>query len=477
MDQINQFIANDAAAKAAVQALTDAGGQVYVVGGAVRDAVLDAPVKDVDLMCAGLTGDQIEAALSPVGKLNFTGKDFGVYRLRVGNDEVEIALPRTEQSTGAGHKDFDVTADPYLDPEQDLYRRDFTGNAMAYNPASGELLDPSGGQQDLQNGDLKLVNPNAFKEDPLRIVRGLVASARFGLQPDPELVQSMKDNAQGIRDLPGERIQMELDKLLSANDPATAIELAAETGVLDYMAPELSSTVGFDQQNPHHNLDVFDHTMQVLRAMTKFSNDPDMRLAALFHDSGKPDSFWRDESKPEGDGGHFYKNIDSDGNVQGQDHEDVGADLANAFMTRLRYPNARRDRVVTLIKNHMFPYFKTPKAARKFLAKLDNDPKMAFDLLTLREADASGKLDGTVSEYDRKNIDLDRQLLQNVIDEGSALTVRDLAVNGHDLASLGLVGPQIGQAQKRLLEAVLENPELNDRDTLMGLAKQWVTNS
>jgi len=473
MEQIQQFIAGDQAATAAVQALTQAGGQVYVVGGAVRDAVLDKPVKDVDLMVTGLTDSQIESALSPVGKLNFTGKDFGVYRLRVGDDEVEIALPRTEQSTGSGHKDFDVTADPYLDPSVDLYRRDFTGNAMAYNATTGELLDPHGGQEDLQNGDLKLVNPQAFEDDPLRIVRALVANARFGLQPDQNLIDSMKQNAQEIRHLPGERIQMEMDKLMSAADPASAIQIAADTGLLDYLAPELSSTIGFDQMNPHHDLDVFSHTMQVLRAMTRLSNDPDMRLAALFHDSGKPDSFWHDETAPDGGGGHFYKKKLDDGSFIGQDHDEVGADLVNAFMERLRYPNNRRERVVTLVRNHMFPYFSSTKGARKFLANLGNDPKMAFDLLTLREADASGKTDNTPNDFDRESIDKCYAALQQILDNNEPTSVRDLALGGRDLMALGLVGPEIGQMQKKLLADILEDPSLNTPETLTQLVNEY----
>jgi tRNA nucleotidyltransferase (CCA-adding enzyme) len=491
MEQIQQFIGNDQAATAAVQALTQAGGRVFVVGGAVRDAVLNKPVKDVDLMCAGLTDDQIEAALAPVGKLNFTGKDFGVYRLRVGDDEVEIALPRTERSTGSGHKDFDVTADPFLDPSVDLSRRDFTGNAMAFDPNTNELLDPHGGQADLENGDLKLVNPQAFKDDPLRIVRALVANARFGLQPDQELIDSMQRNAQAIRHLPGERIQMELDKLLSAADPASAIHIAAQTGVLDYMAPELSATIGFDQMNPHHDLDVFSHTMEVLRAMTKLSNDPDMRLAALFHDSGKPESFWRDETAPEGGGGHFYKKkldkkkpedkllIDKmnlkDGDFLGEDHEDVGARLVDSFMQRLRYPNARRERVVFLVQNHMWKYFSSEKGARKFLAACNNDIKVAFDLLTIRKADSAGKIDGQMSDFDAEEIQKAETLLRTVIDNQDATSVRDLALNGRDLMELGLRGPEIGQTQRRLLNAVIDNPELNTKDALSGLVRAWTT--
>lgn len=462
----------DPSAKAATDALTAAGGQVYIVGGAVRDAVLGRNPKDVDLMVSGLTEDQITQALSPLGKLNFTGAQFGVFRFRQGdNPEVEIALPRTERSTGPAYTDFEVTTDPFLPIDEDLRRRDFTGNAMAYAPVTQELVDPYGGADDLGNSQLRLVNPDAFRDDPLRVVRALVANARFGLEPDDELRQALADNAHRIKNLPGERIQMELDKLLSGTDPAEALQLAEESGIIDYLIPELSSAIGFDQMNPHHDLDVFSHTLQVLRRMSDLSNDPDLRLAALLHDSGKPASFWRDEEAPEGGGGHFYKKIDDDGTVHGDDHEVVGAELADAFMRRLRYPNERRERVVDLIRNHMFPYFDSTRGARKLLASLGGDVNTAFDLLKLREADASGKASGGMSEFDTASIARARELLQQALNEESATTVKDLAVNGHDMMELGLEREEIGQKLKELLELVVENPELNERDTLLELAR------
>jgi tRNA nucleotidyltransferase (CCA-adding enzyme) len=467
-ETLSGLLEGDAAAKTAADALTAAGGQVFIVGGAVRDAVLGTNPKDIDLMCAGLSDEQIEAALNPLGKLDFTGKQFGVFRFRKGNDEVEIALPRTEQSTGTGHKDFNVTADPYLDPSVDLSRRDFTGNAMAYNIGTGEFLDPHGGADDLRASRLRLVNDNAFVDDPLRIVRALVAQARFGLEPDEKVIQSMRDNAHRIRHLPGERIQMELDKLLAGKNPAQAMSIAAETGLLDYMAPELSAAVGFDQQNPHHDLDVYSHTMKVLSKMSELTNDPDLRLAALFHDSGKPESFWRDETHPEGSGGHFYKKILPDGTELGADHEEVGADLAEQFMLRLRYPTKRIERVKMLISNHMFPYFSNLKGARKFLKNLDGDVKAAFDLLNLREADASGKRDGSMSEYDVKMLDKARTLIQEVVDQGNAMTIKDLAIGGRDLIELGIKpGPEMGTLLSHLLDLVIESPELNNRDDLI----------
>lgn len=471
---IQQAIANDPAAQVVVDVLTAAGGTVYVVGGAVRDAVLGKDPKDVDFMVTGLTGDQIEQTLKPLGPVNLTGKDFGVYRFRQGDHEVEIALPRTERSTGSGHKDFAVQTDPFMAPEDDLYRRDFTVNAMGYDPLNDTLLDPFGGMDDANNGRLRLVNPDAFKDDPLRIVRALVAQARHGLEPEQDVLESIAANAHRLRHLPGERVQMELDKLLGASDPVRALEIAAESGLLDYLAPELSATVGFDQRNPHHDLDVFSHTMQVLGAMAKLTDDPDMRLAALFHDSGKPDSFWLDEGAPEGGGGHFYKKVLDDGTEIGGDHEEVGADLADAFMRRLKYPNDRRERVVTLVRNHMFPYFNSSKGARKFLNALNGDEKMARDLLLLRMSDASGKKGGQMSEYDQAQIETAMTLLDEVMNSDQAFTIKNLAVNGHDMMQLGLKGPMVGQALKKLLDLVIDNPELNTRDQLLAIVRDGV---
>jgi len=479
MTPIETAIQGEPAASMAIRALNQAGGRVFVVGGAVRDAILGHAPKDVDLMVQGLDGDAIENALKGLGRLDFTGKQFGVYRFKSGTSEVEIALPRTEVSTGPGHQDFQVTTDPNLDPEQDLARRDFTGNAMAYEPATGQLIDPYGGAEDLKNGTLSLVNDKAFEDDPLRVVRALVANARFGLEPDEQLKQSLADNAQKIKHLPGERIQAELDKLLSAPDPAKTISLAEQSGLIPYLFPELEAAVGFDQHNPHHDMNVFDHTLSVLKKMSTLSNDPDMRLAALFHDSGKPESYWNDENHGGNGGGHFYKKVLHDGTVIGADHEDVGARNVRAFMTRMRYPKDRIDRVEKLIKFHMWNYFNSEKGARKFLRALDGDTKMAFDLLAIREADSSGKRDGEPNNYDREMIDKDRQLLQDVIaghdaGEQHAFTIKDLAVNGHDLISLGLKGPEIGKTLNYLLDLVIDHPALNEKETLMKVVDEGV---
>ena len=468
---LQSMLANDAAASAAFDALTQAGGQVYIVGGAVRDAALGNNPKDIDLMCAGLTGEQIEQALGTVGRVDYTGKAFGVYRLRRGADDVEIAMPRTEQSTGVGHTDFEVNADPNIPIETDLGRRDFTVNAMAYDPVSDQIIDPHSGQEHAATGRLSLVNPNAFEDDPLRVVRALTAVSKHGLVPDDEIRQSMEQHASSLNHLPGERIQMEMDKLLSGKNPAEALELAYQTGVMDYLAPELIAMRGFDQKNPHHDLHVDQHTLAALDKMTKLTSDPDLRLAILFHDSGKPDSFWQDESKGPNGGGHFYRHVTDDGTVLGKDHQDVGAELARSFMERNRYPKARIDRVEKLIQMHMFPYIKTEKAARKFLREA-GDPKTAMDLLKIREADSSGKNEKTESTFDKQAREKSESLLRQVIEKEQATSIRDLAIGGKDLIDAGIKpGPEMGRILNTLLERVIDNPELNTKDALLGMAQ------
>jgi tRNA nucleotidyltransferase (CCA-adding enzyme) len=465
---LRTLLAEDPAASQAAEALNAAGGDTYIVGGAVRDTVLGKLPKDIDLLVSGLTQGAIEKVLSSLpGHATFAGKNFGVYHYHVGNDTVEIAMPRTETPTGGGgHKDFDIRTDSNLSVEEDMARRDFTANAMAYDTKNDTIIDPFNGEEDIKNKTLRLISDQSFRDDPLRIVRALVSYSTHGLEPDEYTLDQMEENAARIRTLPTERIQMELDKLLSGTNPAGAFELAWETGILDYICPELSAAMGVSQHNIHHDLDVGDHTLAVLDYISKLTSDPDLRLAALLHDLGKPDTLWMDEQG----NGHFYQNPDIPGS---ENHEDVGADIAYNFMTRLHYPNARIQKVVNLVQHHMFPYFNTEAGARKLLNKVNGDTDLAQGLMDLREADSHGKRDGGISDFDQNQIDLGRGLLQNVINKQQAITTKDLAINGHDLMQVGITpGPQMGVILNQLLQEVIENPEKNTRDGLLEEVKE-----
>lgn len=465
---VMQALQADPAARQAYEVLSRAGGHVYAVGGAVRDAMLGKAPKDIDLMVVGLPADQVEATLSTLGRVDITGKAFGVFRIRIGDSEVEIALPRSEQSTGVGHTDFAVNADHTLTPEEDLLRRDFTANAMALHLDTGELLDPFNGRGDLTTGTLRTVSPQSFQDDPLRIMRALVAQARHGLTPDEDTLAQMREHADKIRHLPGERIQMELDKLLSAADPVRALEIADDADVLDHMIPEVAVTMGFEQNNAHHDLDVGRHLFAVLNHMANISDDPDLRLAALLHDVGKPDSYWEDEQGR----GHFYEHKDY---PNSQDHDKLGAQYADALMRRLKYPTTRIERVKKLIEMHMFPAFTNTKGARKFLQRAGSE-KMAWDLLRLRMADHSGKsaMGGGMGASEQAAVNQMMELLSDVLDDDTtAVSVKDLAINGKDLLSIGVPqGPQMGEILNELLELVVADPTRNDREELLGLARQ-----
>lgn len=453
-------VAQDPAASLATRALQQAGGRVFAVGGAVRDAVMGKEPKDIDLMVQGIPGEKVQQTLEALpGRVDYTGKDFGVFRFRNTGDEVEIALPRRERSTGDSHKDFDVQADHTLTPEQDLYRRDFTANAMAVDLATGQLLDPYNGVSDIDKGALRTVHEHALAEDPLRVVRALVAHGKHGLHPDEHTRSQMVQNAASLTHLPQERIQAELDKLMASSDPAAAIRLAHETGALKYILPEVDDAFGYDQNNPHHEQELGEHLLSVLDRTAQVSDDPDVRMAALLHDIGKPNSAWVD---PETGKNHFYHGP----NGEGANHEDLGAQMTKDRLDHLRYPKDRTQRVTDLVQHHMFAPFVTTRGARRFLNKVGDH---ADDLMDIRWADQGGKSKHPDPD-NLSDVDTQRQLLEQTRQEEAPTQLSQLAINGNDLIQMGMKpGPEIGATLKRLTDAVIDDPSLNSRDILLGM--------
>lgn len=462
--RVQEIARQDPAAAKAAEVLLPI-GELYIVGGAPRDVALGKTPKDIDLMVRLIDGDTIMRELSKVdgGQVFLTGKQFPVYRFKYKGSEVEIALPRIEEKSGEGNKDWKIVSDPSIPVEKDLERRDFTANAIAVNFATGAVHDPFGGIEDIQKGQIRTVTPSSFRDDSSRTLRALTQMAKHGLIPDDTTKEQMRQYAEYLNKVPGELLQAELTKILKAGNPHAAIRLAYETGVLDHFLPEVAATFGFDQANPHHQLELGDHMLQVLENILESSDDPDLRLAALLHDIGKPASQWLDEQGV----GHYYKSKLPNGEFIGQDHEDVGAQMAIDRLNALRFPSDRRDQVAFYIQNHMFPAFSNLKGARKFL-QMAGSYDNAMNLLALREADQGGKGNGDGSQ----DVDLMRMLVTQVYDEGQAFSLKDLAINGRDVIdATGVQGPEVGRKLNALLEAVLENPELNNRETLLELVK------
>src|SRR5437868_3879015 len=256
----------------------------YLVGGAVRDELLGIDSKDADFLVPGLDTDGLKRALEPHGRVEdlvVAGRLVGV-RLhpsdkavrRLAPAGIEFAPPRKEVSTGPGRHDFEIVADPSLSVEDDMRRRDFTVNAMARRLATGDLVDPVGGQKDLEAHVLRTVSPTSFAEDPLRLVRALRFVSQLGFQPDDSTVRQMRDEAKSVRLVSGERIggglaadgMGELSKLLLGAEPARALRLARDTGVLVELLPEFERAVGFDQESRYHDLTVDEHTFAVVQA-------------------------------------------------------------------------------------------------------------------------------------------------------------------------------------------------------------------
>jgi tRNA nucleotidyltransferase/poly(A) polymerase len=341
---------------------------------------------------------------------------------------IEFAPPRAERSTGPGRHDFVIVADPSLSIEDDMARRDFTVNAIAKRLDTGELVDPFNGAEDLRNGVLRAVSGRSFAEDPLRIVRGLRLVSQRGLTPDAPTLQQMRDEAGNVRLVSGERLGDELANVLMGAQPAQALRLARDTGVLAVLLPELDA--GLDA-----------HTFTVVQAAADAGASLAVRLAALLHDSGKT-------SAPL------------------EQHAARGAELADEALGRLRYPVRLRTYVVRLIRAHAFHLeVIDDRFARRFLR--EHGDELALDLVTHKQADLTGK---GRPDYEQAVQRL-RQLLEQERTQPHRLA--DLAVDGSDLIELGYgEGPELGRALDSLLDAVVDDPSLNTREQLLARARR-----
>jgi tRNA nucleotidyltransferase (CCA-adding enzyme) len=374
-------------------------------------------------------------------------------------------------STGPGRHDFEIVADPTLSVEGDMRRRDFTINAIARRLSTGEIVDPLGGREDIERRVLRTVSPSSFAEDPLRLVRALRFVSQLGFDLDATTLQQMRNEAKSIRLVSGERVggglaadgMGELSKLLLGREPARALRLARDTGVLVELLPEFERAIGFDQESRYHSLTVDEHTFEVVQAAADQKYSLAVRLAALFHDLGKPYVAWRGA-----DGRlHYYAKP----GFSNRSHEQVGCELAQTALSRLRYPNALRSRVLRIIRHHMFQLGNgDAHRARRFLAK--HGDEVAFELVDHKEADYRGKPseDGGPPVEDIERLDDFRRMLRRERAEPHRLA--DLAVDGNDLIELGFKpGPELGHALRDLLRQVVDEPALNSRPVLLGRAR------
>lgn len=423
-----------------IHTLERAGYEAYAVGGCVRDSLLGKTPGDYDL-CTNATPEQT-ASLFHKFTLVRSGEKHGTIGVVMNGQVFEITTFRTEggyqDSRHPGWVRF-VSA-----LQEDLARRDFTVNAMAYNPKTG-YIDPFGGQQDLANRVLRTVGEprERFAEDALRILRGVRFAVRFRLTPESATLQAMKELAPLMDKLARERVFDELCKLLPL---LTTEDMLVYADILAQAVPALQPCIGFEQRNPHHCYDVYTHTAHVVEQV---SGELALRWAALLHDCGKPDCFHLDENGR----GHFHG------------HAKISAQLAEQALLQLKAPTALRERVCFLIAHHMTPLVPDRKLLRKRLGKYGQ--QALLQLLELQQADFGGK--GT-TESDTALSDI-AAIVQEILSEEPCLTVHDLKINGNDLQKLGFsAGPDIGNCLSCLLEMVQSEELLNEKQVLSAAA-------
>ena len=434
--------------RSCMDALEADGYSVYAVGGCVRDWLLGLTPHDFDL-CTSALPEQMQQVFSE-RELVLAGLKHGTVGVICPGGVVEITTYRTEGGyTDSRHPDWVRFVDQV---EEDLARRDFTVNAMAWSPSRG-LKDPFGGANDMKQGILRAVgNPQQrFREDALRILRGARFAARFRMQPEQKTYEAMIQLAPLMDGLARERVWSELCKLLLV---ATDEDLLRYEPIITQVIPELKPAVGLDQHSRHHAYDLYTHIAYVTANVPK---ELSVRWAALLHDVGKPGTFTRDEQG----NGHFYG------------HAQEGAKLADQILHRLKAPTDLREQVVELVEQHMTPLLPQRKVMRRRLSRLGVETVRR--LLELQEADMGSKGTGLHPEETEHFHQL-RVLMDRLLEEDACLTLRDLAVNGRDLMQLGIpAGKELGKCLQSLLDAVLDEVLPNEKAPLLEAAKHFLS--
>jgi tRNA nucleotidyltransferase (CCA-adding enzyme) len=433
--------------------------ELYEVGGSLRDELLGREPKDVDFLVRGHDVEELLALCrryARADELRVAGRLVGVrfWPSWGPREGIEIVPPRRETPilegqpgyTGNPHTDFRIEPDPELPVRDDLERRDFTINAMARDVHTEEWIDPFGGRDDLRARRLRAVHPTAFRDDPLRILRGIARCSLDGLEPDGATRELMTTAAPRIAELSAERVREELERTFSGAGVANALRLARDAGALAVAVPEWAACIGLEQQSATQAYTLDEHILHVLDAAVADGAGREQRLAAFWHDVGKPHARG---ARP---------------------HAEAGSRITRGALRRLTYDNDTVATVSELVREHSYPEDREPSAhaARVFLARVGRE--RARDLLALRRWDRRGR-GVTIPPAEVAA----RELFEALVEQewGQPVALADLAVRGDDLMAAGLrEGPEIGETLRRLLAAVVDEPSLNERAALLRLAAE-----
>jgi tRNA nucleotidyltransferase (CCA-adding enzyme) len=444
------------AAVVIARVVREAGGRALIVGGWVRDRLMGHPSKDIDVEVFGIDAGRLKEILQRFGNVNTVGESFTVYK--VGG--LDVSIPRRESKTGRGHKGFSVTGDPALSYEDAARRRDFTINAISWDPLTGEYVDPFDGRGDIERRVLRAVDASTFADDSLRVLRAIQFAARFEFSVDP----ATRDLCRGLSldDLPAERIWGEIEKLLlRARQPSIGFALALELGVIERLFPELDALVGCPQEPEWHpEGDVWIHTLLVIDEARKRIDDLEypqqvaVMLGAVCHDLGKPPT-----------------TAFIDGRIRSLDHEEEGIPPSSALLDRLNVHSLQgydvRREVLGMVANHLKPgmFCKAQPpvgdgAFRRLAQKVD------LELLArVARADCEGRGGG----FDCSAMDW---FVQRARELGVEHAPPEPLVKGRHLVELGVApGPALGEVLRHVYERQLDG-SVADFDSAFALARE-----
>lgn len=422
----------------------DNGYEAYIVGGSVRDSIIGTCLpKDYDITTNALP----EEIIKLFDKTVPTGIKHGTVTVMINGEGYEVTTYRIDGEYLDNRRPECVTFVSSL--KEDLARRDFTINALAFNDDKG-IVDYFNGTKDLDDKIIRAVGEPSkrFKEDALRMLRAIRFSAKLSFDIEEKTLDAIKTNAHLILNVSNERIRDELCKILLSNNTTKALKLLEESNLLKFILPELQVTVGFNQQNPHHDKDIFKHTLAVIE---KCPQEVNLRVAGLLHDIAKPTCFSIDMEGI----GHFYG------------HDKKGVIISEQILRRLKFDNESINEITILVGEHMNILSKpTDTSVKRLINRVGVD--LINDLFVLQKADALGS---RFPEIRLNQINRVEEKAIAILKSKVPLSIKDLEVNGKDLMREFSIKPgkDIGNKLKFLLEKVLENPELNTKEKLLAI--------
>ena len=447
MNRTNSF---KKASETAVKMLKDCGFEAFLIGGSVRDYIMGMPIGDIDITTSA-TPTEVEEVFKDFRVIE-TGIKHGTVTVLIDSEPIEITTYRSESTYSDNRHPDNVTFSKTL--KDDVVRRDFTMNAIAFDFKDG-FVDLVDGMNDINNRLIRCIGDaeTRFREDALRILRALRFSAVLGFSIDENTALAIHKCKDLLKNISAERIQIEFSKLICGKNAYNVLQEYAD--VICVFIPEIEESIGFEQINRHHIYDVYTHS---LKALEQSKNELHIRLTLFLHDIGKP----------------FVAHFDEKGEQHYYSHPKKSAELTEKILTRLRFDNDTKEKVLTLVRMHDTPIMlnkedsPSKKRLKRILSQIGVD--LTYDLIEIKRCDNSSQN----PEYYRGDVfyKATYDMLDEIINGDECFSIKDLKINGNDLIAIGFKGKDIGKALQKCLDGVIAEKDQNNFDDLIKYAKK-----